>query len=87
MTIRFFLKVSDVPAIDKSIDEPVLNDSDASLSLKSNRFSTNLQSIEIPVQSSSPFSYDSSSSAILEQFGTIIKKEAEIASRLFFQTY
>jgi hypothetical protein len=68
--------VFDVLVKEKSIEEPVLSDSDVSLSLKSNRFHTNYQSIEIPVQSSSPFSYDSSTSAILEQFGTIIKKEA-----------
>jgi len=48
---------------------------------------TNSQSIDIPIQSSSPVSYDSSSSAILEQFGTIIKKEAGIVSDLFFKIY
>jgi len=76
--------VSDIPAKEKSIEEPVLSDSDASLSLKPNRLNTNYQSIEIPIQSSSSsFSCDSSPSAILEQFGTIIKKEAEEESFVF----
>jgi len=63
---------------DKSIEEPVSNDVDVSPSFKPNRLNTNYHSTEIPVQSPLPFIYDSSPSAILEQFGTIIKKEAVI---------
>lgn len=70
--------ISDIPRKDKSMDESALSDSDVSLRLKPNRLHTNYQSVEIPVQAPSPFSLDSSTSAILEQFGTIIKKEAVI---------
>ncbi|CAF0935266.1 unnamed protein product [Rotaria sordida] len=71
--------ISDIPMKEKSIEEPISNESDITLSLKSNQFDINDQSIEIPIQSSSPppFIYDTSTSAILEQFGTIIKKEEE----------
>ncbi|CAF0850267.1 unnamed protein product [Adineta steineri] len=68
--------VSASPTKDQSIEEPLLNESEISLSLslKPNRLNTSYQSIEIPVQSP-PINYDSSPAAILEQFGTIIKKE------------
>jgi hypothetical protein len=81
----FFFEVSDIQTKDQSIEEPILNESDITLTLKPNRLNTNYQSIEIPVQPPTPFDYDSSPSAILEQFGTIIKKEAVIVSDLFLK--
>lgn len=83
--IRIIFKVSDIHTKDQSIEEPVSNDSDVSITLKPNRLNTIYQSIEIPVQPSPTFNYDSSSSAILEQFGTIIKKEAVAVSHGFFK--
>ena len=66
---------------EKSIDKPILNDSDNSFTVKSDPPSISCQSITVPVQSLSPLNYDSSSSAaILEQFGTIIKSETVIDS-------
>ncbi|CAF1504352.1 unnamed protein product [Rotaria sp. Silwood1] len=69
--------ISDIPIKEKSIEETILNESDVTLSLKSNRLDINDQSIEIPIQLPSPSLYDTSTSAILEQFGTIIKKEMD----------
>ncbi|CAF3134621.1 unnamed protein product [Rotaria sp. Silwood2] len=68
---------------EKSIETPILNESDLTLSLKSNRLDINDQSVEIPIRSSSPFLYDTSTSAIIEQFGTIIKKEMEEESLIY----
>lgn len=70
--------MSDIPVQENSIDEPlVFTDSDICLTLKPNRLQRNDQSIEIPLQSPL-FNYDTSTSALVEQFGTIIKKEAII---------
>ena len=80
--------MSDIPVQENSIEEPLLTDSDLSLSLKTNGLQRHDQSIEIPVQfssSSSSFSYDSSTSAIVEQFGTIIKKEAIVVRKILFE--
>ncbi|UJR26679.1 hypothetical protein I4U23_007996 [Adineta vaga] len=70
--------IFDSPTKDQSLDEPVLDDPEISFALKPNRLNTTFQSIEIPVQPPVPFNYDSSPASILEQFGTIIKKEAVV---------
>ena len=65
---------------EKSIDKIGLVDVDLPLSLKPNQLYTSYPSPEIPWQTSvSSVSYDSSPSMILEEFGTIIKKEVVVA--------
>ncbi|CAF1515286.1 unnamed protein product, partial [Adineta ricciae] len=70
--------ISDSPMKDQSLDEPALENAEISFALKPNRLNATHQSIEIPVQPPVPCSYDSSPASILEQFGTIIKKEAVV---------
>ncbi|CAF4271154.1 unnamed protein product, partial [Rotaria socialis] len=66
---------SDIRAKENIIEEPILNEFNIVLSSKSYRLDVYCPSMEIPIQPPSPTDYDSSTSAIIEQFGTIIKKE------------
>lgn len=67
---------------DQSLEEPTEDEPEISFAAKPNRLNSSQQSIEIPVQPSTPpLAYDSSPASILEQFGTIIKKEAVVVRR------
>ncbi|CAF1936038.1 unnamed protein product [Rotaria magnacalcarata] len=68
---------TDIRAQENIIEETILNESDIELSSKSCRLDVYRPSMEIAIQPPSPSDYDSPTSTIVEQFGTIIKKETK----------